>query len=377
MNDDKNKYTTGNEDWMNKYAAQEELSDVSARSERRQTSSGRSGSAPRKRSAAKTKESRGKRFVKAIIPWKGDPPLEIVRKVLLIVSILVLIGCAIWGINRLSERINSNSSVKNYANMVDESAKLTLDEAEKLYPDVEFPEGMQAKYYSLYALNQDFVGWLTIEGKNISLPIVQGDDNSFYLRRDFEKVDTDYGNPFLDYRNTIQQPFDTNTIIYGHYMRDNMIFSNLRKYMSLSGFRESPVIDFDTLYQDTKWKVYAVFLTNSDPASDNGYVFDYLYTNFPSEASFSAFISHIDQRKLYTTGVDIRPTDKILTLSTCYTNYSDERLVVIARMVRDGESAEVDTSLAYENANPRYPQAWYDKKGQENPFKDANHWTIG
>ncbi len=376
MNEDQKRYTA-DEEWMNKYAQREDTAEKPERrgpASRRPQHAGRPNRTP---SGEKPRESRGKRFVKAIIPWKGDPPLEIVRKVLLIVSILVLIGCGIWGINRLSERINSNSSVQDYANMVDESAKLTLEEAEKLYPDVEFPEGMQSKFYSLYALNQDFVGWLTIEGKNISLPIVQGEDNSFYLYRDFEKVDTDYGNPFLDYRNTVEEPFDTNTIIYGHYMRDNMIFSNLKKYMSVSGFRESPVIEFDTLYRTTKWKVYAVFLTNSDPASDNGYVFDYLYTGFPSTESFNGFVDQLDQRKLYTTGVDIAPTDKLLTLSTCYTNYSDERLVVVARMVRDGESEEVDTSLAYENANPRYPQAWYDKKGQENPFKDANRWTIG
>lgn len=368
MNEDHNR-TPGSEDWMSKY----ELHEEPAQEAKQPVPVEGAGAAPKNGE----KKSRGGRFVRSVIPWKGDPPLEIVRKILLIAAILVLIGCAVWGINRFIQRQNSNNNVDKYSSLVDGSANLTLDEAQKLYPDVDFPEGMQPKFYGLYALNQDFVGWLTIEGKNISLPIVQAEDNNYYLRRDFEKVDTDYGNPFLDYRNTVKEPYDRNTIIYGHYMRDNMIFSNLKKYMSIAGFRESPVIDFDTLYKDTKWKVYAVFLTNSDPASDNGYVFDYLHTAFPSEESFSSYIAQLDQRKLYTTGVDIRFTDKILTLSTCYTNYSDERLVVVARLVRDGEEEAVNTALAYENANPRYPQAWYDRKGKENPFKDAERWTIG
>ena len=85
-------------------------------------------------------------------------------------------------------------------------------------------------------------------------------------------------------------------------------------------------------------------------------------------------MKEIDRRKLYTTGVDIKPTDKILTLSTCLYEFDNARFVVIARMVRDGESESVDTSLAKENPNPQYPQIWYDKKGVKNPFKDTPKW---
>lgn len=363
MNDDKNR--NNNEEWMNKY---NQDSTASTPEERPDWAAVVEKPTP--------KESRGKRFVKSIIPWKGDPALEIVRKLLLIVAILVLIGCAAWGINRLVDRYQSSHQTDELQNLIDESADLTLEEAQALYPNVDFPEGMQPKFYKNYALNQDFVGWLTIEGKNISLPIVQADDNDYYLYRDFFGVDTDYGNPFMDYRNTIERPYDQNTILYGHYMRDNMIFSSLKEYLSISGFQESPIIDFDNLFEDTKWKVYAVYLTNADPASDNGYSFDYLYTNFPSEESFESFIRAVDERKLYTTGVDINSSDKIITLSTCSYNYSDERLVVVGRLVRDGEDPTVDTSLAYANPNPRYPQAWYDKKGKENPYKDADRWSI-
>ena len=85
-----------------------------------------------------------------------------------------------------------------------------------------------------------------------------------------------------------------------------------------------------------------MFITNATTAEDNGYFFNYVWTNI-SEASFEQYIAELDSRKLYTTGVDIKPTDKILTLSTCLYEFDNARLVVVARMVRDGESEEVDT----------------------------------
>ena len=92
---------------------------------------------------------------------------------------------------------------------------------------------------------------------------------------------------------------------------------------------------------------------------------------------FIKYIEEINKRTLYHTGVDILPTDNILTLYTCCYDFSDARLVVVARQVRGGESAEVDTSLAVYNTNPKYPQAYYDKKKIQNPYKNAQKWYVG
>ena len=51
-------------------------------------------------------------------------------------------------------------------------------------------------------------------------------------------------------------------------------------------------------------------------------------------------------RKLYTTGVSVMPDDKLLTLSTCTYEFDNARLVVIARLIREGESEESDFSKA-------------------------------
>lgn len=82
------------------------------------------------------------------------------------------------------------------------------------------------------------------------------------------------------------------------------------------------------------------------------------------------YIAEVDKRKLYTTGVDILPTDKIVTLSTCCYDFKDARLVVVGRLLRSGEAAAVNTNLVSINENPKFPQAYYDKKGMDNPYKN-------
>ena len=99
-----------------------------------------------------------------------------------------------------------------------------------------------------------------------------------------------------------------------------------------------------------------------------------------NDDNFMSFIDEVDQRSYIHTAVDIQPTDKILTLSTC-TYFFDRngslqnaRCVLIARMVREGESEEVDVASATQNENPRYPQLYYDVFGGENPYVNAEKW---
>ena len=62
---------------------------------------------------------------------------------------------------------------------------------------------------------------------------------------------------------------------------------------------------------------------------------------------------------------------------TCCYDFSDARLVVVARQVRGGESTEVDTSLAQINSNPKYPQAYYDAANLDNPYKNDENVFAG
>lgn len=322
--------------------------------------------------------TRTQRFFKVIVPWSTDSKKEKIRKIVMDVSFFVLFFCAIYFMNyfvELSDAINSEKEMQNLVQAQEPTDDLSQRWAEirAKYPDVDFPEGMNIDYAELYARNQDFVGWISIENTNIDAPVVQADDNEYYLKHDFAKNNTKYGNSFMDYRNNNKE-LDQNTIIYGHHMRNNMLFAQLENYMTIEGFSASPVIEFNTAYNNYKWKVYAVFVTNDVREDDNCYLFNYIVPNFHTRESFESYIAALDERKLYDTGVDITADDKILTLSTCSYEFDGARLVVVARMVRDGESEEVDVTKAVANENPRYPQKWYDVNGLSNPYRDAYRW---
>lgn len=320
-------------------------------------------------------------FFSRIIPKKKDGTKEIIRKIVMDISILAIIGCVIAFGNLYRQHraeLKIEEGLKN--NFVD-TGKLdenqyieAWEEVFATYPNTNFPEGMNLKYAYLYALNQDFVGWLRIENTNMDVQVVQSEDNDYYHRRDFYGKSSRYGCPYMDYRNDPKYLND-NTVIYGHHMTDGLMFSNLDKYKTLEGYKESPVIKFDTLYETYYFKVFAAFITNAEAQEDDGYIFNFTVTDFLTDEKFNNFIAEVEKRSIIDTGVTVQPDDKILTLVTCSYEFNEARLVVMGRMVRENESEEIDTSSASLNTAPKYPQAWYDAKGMANPFKDDEDWT--
>lgn len=247
----------------------------------------------------------------------------------------------------------------------------------KDYPGVEFPSGLSLKYAKLYAVNRDFVGYISIDEFGVGLPVVQSQKDTakenYYLRKNFYKQYSVYGCPFVNKKNDMKN-FDRNTTIYGHNNNSNIAFAPVNKYKTLDGYKKAPVIRFDTIYGNFKWKVFAAFIINTKANDDNGYIFNYTFMKMESDEEFMNYISFVKERSLYDTGIDILPSDKILTLSTCSHDFDDARFVVVARLVRPGETDEVNTAVAKVNEKPRFPQAYYDKKKKKNPYKNAERW---
>lgn len=315
---------------------------------------------------------------------------EIIRRIVLAVSLVAIVissGMLVneWRLSKQNDSVMEEVSdliideKENNPAKPEEDKELTPEQQwkkiKKEYPNVVFPDGMQVKYAKLYATNPEFVGYLSADGVNLNLPVVQAKDDKKYLEKNFYLQKTKYGCPFVTHLNNIE-PLDQNTVIFGHHMNNGTIFGTLDAYKSIDGFKKAPVITFNTLYKDYSWKVIAAIVTNAYTKDDNGYIFRYYFTQLSTQENFSAYLSELSQRSLYDTGVDVLPTDKLLTLSTCSHEFTDARFVVVARLVRPGESTDVDVSRATVNSNPRYPQAWYNKKGKTNPYKNAFQWEV-
>lgn len=307
---------------------------------------------------------------------------EVIRKIILSLSIItIIVSCGIlvntYFIEPYRFKTDAQDLAEQMSDSISEHSDLNVNDAqlESQNPDVNFPDGMLAKYAQLYAANDDLRGWISIPGLGINLPIAQGSNNSYYLKRDIYGKYTRYGVPFFDYRMTDFENLHRNTVVYGHNMRyDDLIFGMLENYRDIKkGFEVAPVIECNTIYGDHTWFVYAVFITNSEESDDNGYVLPYNFIDV-GDAKFESYIKEIDKRKFYTTGVDINVTDKILTLQTCCYDFDGAQLIVVARERREGESINIDTSKAYKNENPKYPQAWYDANKKTNPYAEDARW---
>ena len=347
--------------------------------QRRQKEAAKAAAAAEKAKAKSEKAAQKK-------PWSP------VRKAVLAISLLaILASCGVlaWEYKLHKDNLKLESEVSGLileaqlpnapmvgGNTIQLTEEQQWDQIRGEFPGAVFPPGCQLKYARLFATNTDFVGYLEIPGISMSLPVVQTNNDSDYLNKNFFGTATKYGCPFVSCINNVAE-LDFNTVIYGHHMNDRTIFGALDAYKSIDGFRKAPTISFNTLYADYNWKIAAVILTNAVPADDNGYVFNYYFNQLSSDEKKTEYFAALKERSLYDTGVDLLPSDKLLTLSTCSHEFDDARLVVVARLVRPGESSETDTSLASLNASVHYPQVYYSKKKQTNPYANAPRWEVG
>lgn len=320
-------------------------------------------------------------FFGNFLPRKKDKTREKIRKIVMDISALTIIGCVIAFGVLFSEHLAQKNDSKNLQGLMVQTDNLNTEQYDEAweelfskYPTVEFPEGMNLKYAYLYAINPELVGWIKIDGTNLDVQVVQANDNKKYLKTDFYGRNSRYGCPYFDYRGDAKY-FTDNNVIYGHHMSDGLMFSNLDKYKTIDGYKESPIIQYDTIYQTYYFKIFAAFITNSRAKDDNDYVFNYTVTDFASDDKFMSFVQEIQKRSIFNTTVNVLPDDKLLTLSTCSHEFSNARLVVVARLCRENEDPIVDTSGATINPAPKYPQAWYDAKGMANAYKDDDKWT--
>ncbi len=304
---------------------------------------------------------------------KGKSVGEIIRIIVLVISIIALIGSSAWLINDyliqpyLISKQNEEISNKVFDGEVtpDEVVdKLNnLDEEEKV---ITFEE--------LREVNPDFKAWIVVPGADISLPVVQGKDNDKYLKIGFKGKYLAGGTAFIDANN--RAPFsDMNTTIYGHNMRDGSMFSGIKKYTNPDVFKKNPYIYIYTENQNYVYKIFSVFLSSAVESEDNGYLFRYNFRNLSTSENFASFMEEIKLRSYYNTGVDYGAGDKIITLSTCdKTVIKNGRLVLVGRLVRENEEVEIDTSVVSKNTKQKFPAAWYEKKKVKNPYENAIRW---
>lgn len=171
---------------------------------------------------------------------------------------------------------------------------------------------------ALQAQNPDFVAWLDIPGTGIQYPVVQANDNDYYLRRTFSGTQNRAGSIFMDYRCTDFS--DANTILYGHNMRDDTMFAALKAYEDPAFLREHAEL---TLYTPQQTLSYTVLFAARIPGDA------LLYSTAGADATTTG---QVLATLAATQGITLPSSDaSFLTLSTCdKAGDRETRYVVIA-----------------------------------------------
>lgn len=176
----------------------------------------------------------------------------------------------------------------------------------------------------LSEMNGDYRCWLYAPGTQIDYPIVQCGDNSHYLKRLLNGERNSAGTLFIDYRN-LPDFQDPNTLIYGHHMRNDSMFGTLTDYAKQAYYEEHPVMLVMAEKEIFLLEIFAGYTT-----SDRDHCYDIAISD---EEDMAAFIDEAVRKSDFVSGVQVRTTDRLVTLSTCAYTFEAARYVLIGRIV--------------------------------------------
>lgn len=322
-----------------------------------------------------------KLFFKNLFPHKIDSKKEKSRKIIVLIALTVFL---ITGMVLLVNYIiaffdkSGNEKLRDYYNT---AAVSDDDSVKKFYED---NANALHDFAKLLEVNPDTIGWIKIGNTGIDYPVFKGEDNSFYLYHNYKKKYSRFGSVFADYRTKIQKD-DTSdiTILYAHNMESTgEYFEKLTKFSTweteLDYYKKTPVINYDTLFEKSKWKIFGAVYCTID--SKYGETFNYLdKLDFDDESDFYEYMSKVMDRSMFYTDVDVKYGDKLLLLSTCYFPIDRQvngRFLLYARKLRENESEEVDTGKAVINPSPLLFDYYYKTQGGKWAGSNWDHSKI-
>lgn len=336
----------------------------------------------KKKKKKKKKKTFGQRFL-GLFPQKGDSVLEIIRKIVFLISIIAIVVCGymvadyyldLWQSKKVNEE--TRNLYWTYETIEPEGGEKHPVAAEDVKKGEELPVyTLLPGAKKLLDINKDVIGYIKIDGTPIDNVLLQGSDNFEYLDKKISGEENRAGELFLDWRNHFDDVDDEghlkiensqNLVVYGHAMKDESMFGCLIKYRNTSDFySDHPVIHLNSNYSHYTYKIFAVFILDAEDKSETK--FDcWNKFNFSDEQDFYNFVNEAKRRTIRTNDVDVKYGDQILTLSTCDDYLGDRgRLIIMARQVRAGEDAKKGTENSQSNPNIKWPSMYYNTKTDE------------
>lgn len=176
----------------------------------------------------------------------------------------------------------------------------------------------------LKSINSKFYAWIICEGTNIAYPIVQGDDNEYYLTHLFTNEINNAGCLFIDYRE-FSDFTNYNTVVYGHNMKDETMFSILSEYKNQEYYENHKEMIIQTEQKNYKLELFSAYTVPDE--------FDAWKIDFQTTEEFKTWLEQAKQLSDFQTELTPSEEDRIVTLSTCAYDRKNSRYVVMGRLI--------------------------------------------
>ena len=265
--------------------------------------------------------------------------LYILCIIIIILSLIYILNNKRLEYENIKERaLLSTIDLKSLNNNVEEDALVNEIKSE-IANNVEQEAGVveetketerMLKVRELKKENPDIVGWIEIEDTNINYPVLQGDDDDYYLTHNYKKEKAKNGAIFLTSKYNWEIP-SNNYIIYGHNkMTSDQMFSDLLKYADKDFFNNHLVIRFTTENDDKEYNIISAFKARVYYKSEKNVFRYYNFINSESEEEYNNFVTEAKRASLHNTNETPEFGQQLLTLITCSYHIDDGRFVVIA-----------------------------------------------
>ena len=174
-------------------------------------------------------------------------------------------------------------------------------------------------FEALRKINEDVVGWIYCEGTRINYPVLQGENNEYYLNHNYRMSEDRAGSIFVEMKNT-RDFADANTIIHGHHMKNGAMFATLSDWADQAYYEEHPIMWLLTPEQNYRVDLFAGYLT---PATSD----TYLIFKDPGKY-FDVYLSQVVAVSDIQSDVELPGDGHYVILSTCEYDYQDARYVL-------------------------------------------------
>lgn len=202
-----------------------------------------------------------------------------------------------------------------------------------LKPSVSSDNESGDSFDRLCRINPDVRAWLTLDNTKIDYPVLQGTDNLCYINTDVYGNFALAGSLFLDSRN--DGGFgDAYSLLYGHHMENRKMFGDLDLYKDEKFFADN---SSGTLFLPDRAYDLEIFACLLVPASEET-IFDpsrWKTNPVNEEGGLVDFVEKHFLQLRFDVLDEIRASEKpwqILAMSTCSSEFTDARTVVLAVM---------------------------------------------